>query len=83
MTPTSIRRLIWGVTVVSAGIILLLQALEMVPGHAWKYIWPAFVIIVGFELMLTSVYKGGEEIEIEVPKFWFKKVKKAKKSAKK
>ena len=81
MTPTSIRRFIWGLTIFVAGIILLLQAYEIVPGHAWRYIWPVFVIIVGLEFMLTSIYKAGEEIEIEIPKFWFKKpaLKKAKK----
>ena len=73
MTPTSIRRLIWGLTILSGGIILMLQAVEIVPGSAWKYIWPVFVIIIGVELMLTAVYKAGEEIEIEVPKYWYKK----------
>lgn len=73
MTPTSIRRLIWGVTILAAGIILMCQAVEIVPGQAWKYIWPVFVIIIGMELMITSLYKAGEEIEIEVPKYWFKK----------
>jgi hypothetical protein len=78
MTPTSIRRLIWGMTVFAAGIVLMLQAYEIVPAIAWKYIWPLFVIIIGFELMLTAVYKAGEEIEIEVPKFWYKKAKRKK-----
>lgn len=73
MTPTSIRRLFWGVTILFAGSVLLLQALEIVPGSAWKYIWPLFVIIIGLELILTAVYKAGDEIEIEVPKFWYKK----------
>lgn len=79
MTPTSIRRLIWGLTILGGGIVLMLQALEIVPGAAWKYIWPIFVIIIGLELMLTSVYKAGEEIEIEVPKYWFKKPARRKK----
>ena len=73
MTPTSIRRLIWGLTVLAAGMILMLQAYEILSGSAWKYIWPVFVIIIGIELILTAVYKAGEEIEIEVPKYWFKK----------
>ncbi len=75
MTPTSVRRFIWGITALSAGIVLMLQAFGIVPGSAWKYIWPVFVIIIGLELMLTAVYKAGEEIEIEVPKFWYKKAK--------
>jgi hypothetical protein len=75
VTPTSVRRFIWGITALSAGIILLLQAFGVVPGSAWKYIWPMFVIIIGLELMLTAVYKAGEEIEIEVPKFWYKKAR--------
>lgn len=78
MTPTSIRRLIWGMTVFAAGIVLLLQAYEIVPAIAWKYIWPLFVIIIGFELMLTAVYKAGDEIEVEIPKFWYKKGKRKK-----
>lgn len=72
MTPTSVRRLLWGLTVMTAGIILMLQAFGIVPGQSWKYIWPAFVIIIGFELIITSIYQAGEEIEIEIPKFWFK-----------
>jgi hypothetical protein len=79
MTPTSIRRFIWGITIFGAGIVLMLQAFEMIPGNAWKYIWPVFVVIIGFELMLTSVYKAGEEIEIEVPKYWYKKPARRKK----
>jgi len=79
MTPTSIRRLIWGLTILSAGVILMLQAAEIVPGSAWKYIWPVFVIIIGLELMLTAVYKAGDEIEIEVPKYWYKKPSRRKK----
>lgn len=78
MTPTSIRRLIWGLTVLAGGVILTLQAFDILAGSAWKYIWPVFVIIIGIELILTAVYKAGEEIEIEVPKFWYKKAKKRK-----
>jgi len=78
MTPTSIRRLIWGLTVLAAGVILMLQAFDILAGASWKYIWPVFVIIVGIELILTAVYKAGEEIEIEVPKFWYKKAKRRK-----
>jgi len=79
MTPTSIRRFLWGITVFFAGVILMLQAMEIVPGSAWKYIWPVFVIIIGIELILTAVYKAGEEIEIEVPKYWYKKPSRRKK----
>ena len=78
MTPTGVRRLIWGTTIFAAGTILLLQAFEVVPGQAWKYIWPVFVVIVGLELILTSLFNAGEEIEIEVPKYWFKKPKRRK-----
>jgi hypothetical protein len=78
MTPTSIRRFFWGITVLLAGTVLMLQAVEVLPGSAWKYIWPVFVIIIGFELMFTAVYKPGDEIEIEVPKFWYKKAKRRK-----
>ncbi|MFH1710674.1 MAG: DUF5668 domain-containing protein [bacterium] len=78
MTPTSIRRFIWGITVFAAGIVLTLQAYEVLSGSAWKYIWPVFVIIIGFELMFTAIYKPGEEIEIEVPKYWYKKTKRRK-----
>jgi hypothetical protein len=78
MTPTSIRRFFWGITVFLAGIVLILQAGEILPGSSWKFIWPIFVIIIGFELMFTAIYKPGEEIEIEVPKFWYKKRKKRK-----
>ena len=75
MTPTSVRRLVWGMTVFAAGIVLMLQAFEIIPGISWKYIWPVFVLIIGFELMLTAVYKSGEEIAIEIPKYWLKKKK--------
>ena len=83
MTPTSIRRMIWGLTIFGAGIVLLLQAIEILPGAAWKFIWPTFMVIIGVELMLTAVYRSGDEIEIEVPKYWFKKVKKGKRGGKK
>lgn len=79
MTPTSIRRFIWGLTIFVLGIVLLLQAYGFIPGIAWKYIWPLFVVIIGFELMLTAVYKAGDEIEIAVPKYWFKKPARRKK----
>jgi hypothetical protein len=78
MTPTSIRRFFWGITVLSAGVVLMLQAAEILPGFSWKFIWPFFVMIIGLELMFTAVYKQGDEIEIEVPKFWYKKAKKRK-----
>ena len=79
MTPTSIRRFFWGITVLSAGVVLMLQAAEILPGFSWKFIWPFFVMIIGLELMFTAVYKTGDEIEIEVPKFWYKKAKKKRK----
>ena len=78
MTPTSIRRLFWGLTIFAAGIVLALQAYDILPGSAWKYIWPYFVIIIGIELMFTAIFKSGEEIEIEVPKFWYRKGKRKK-----
>jgi hypothetical protein len=78
MTPTSIRRFVWGITIFGAGIILLLQAIEILPGFAWKFIWPTFIVIIGVELMLTAVFPAGEEIEIELSKSLFKKAKKRK-----
>ena len=72
MTPSSIRRLVWGLTVFAGGIILLLQAFEILPGSAWKYIWPLFVIIIGFELILTALYGAGDEVEVEIPKHLFR-----------
>ena len=71
MTPTSIRRFVWGITVLFAGAVLLLQALEILPGLAWKYIWPIFIIIIGMELMLTAVFKSDEETEISITRHWF------------
>ena len=79
MTPTSLRRLFWGLTVFSAGIVLLLQAIEILPGEAWKFIWPTFIVIIGIELMIAALYKQGEEVELEVSKFWLKKQKKRRK----
>jgi len=76
MTPTSIRRFIWGLTVFAAGLVLLLQAAQLVPGFAWKFIWPTFIAIIGLEMMFMSVYQYGEELEIELPKTLFKKSKK-------
>ena len=70
MTPTSIRRFVWGITVLLAGAVLLLQALDILPGLAWKYIWPVFVIIIGLELMLTAVFKSSEETEISITRHW-------------
>lgn len=73
MTPTSIRRFIWGLTVFVAGSVLWLQALGIISGEAWKHIWPIFIIIIGIEIMIVSFYSPFEEIEIEMPKNWFKK----------
>jgi hypothetical protein len=70
MTPTSIRRFVWGITVLCAGVVLMLQALEILPGFAWKYIWPVFVILIGLELMLTAVFKSSEETEISITRHW-------------
>lgn len=78
MTPTSVRRLIWGLTIFGAGIILLLQAVEILPGAAWKFIWPTFIVIIGLELVFMSLYQYGEELEIELPKSIFKKARKKK-----
>ena len=78
MTPTDLRRFIWGLTVFGGGIVLLLQAVEILPGFAWKFIWPTFIVIVGIEMMLTAIYRGVEEYETELPKGLFKKAKKRK-----
>jgi NO-binding membrane sensor protein with MHYT domain len=78
MTPTQIRRFIWGATIFGAGIVLLMQAMDLLPGIAWKFVWPTFIVIIGLELMFTSIYKYGEEIEIELSKAFFKKSKKRK-----
>jgi Domain of unknown function (DUF5668) len=78
MTPTQIRRFIWGVTLAGFGIVLLLQSMELLPGMAWKFVWPTFIVIIGLELMFTSIYRYGEEVEIEFSKSLFKKSKKRK-----
>jgi hypothetical protein len=78
MTPNSIRRFFWGLTIFGAGIVLLLQAVEILPGFAWKFIWPTFIVIIGLELMITASYKAGEEWEIELPKGLFSGAKKNK-----
>ncbi len=70
MTPTSIRRFVWGITVLLAGVVLMLQSLEIISGSSWKYIWPIFVIIIGLELMLTAVFKSSEETEISITRHW-------------
>lgn len=75
MTPTSIRRFIWGITVIFAGVILMLQALDILSGSSWKYIWPVFVIIIGLELMLTAVFKPAEETDLKISKFLTKRTK--------
>lgn len=79
MTPTQIRRFIWGLTICAAGVVLLLQAVEILPGSAWKFIWPTFITIIGLELMFMSVYQLGEEVEVEISKLWLKKGKKRRK----
>jgi hypothetical protein len=78
MTPTSIRRFIWGLTIFGAGIILLLQSIEILPGFAWKFIWPTFIVIIGVELMLTAMFPAGEEFEVRLPKGLFKKARRRK-----
>ena len=79
MTPTSIRRLVWGVTIFGAGIILLLQAVALIPGDAWKIIWPTFIVIIGLEMVLTTLFQyGEEEVKIELPKHLFNKRRKGK-----
>ncbi len=78
MTPTGVRRFIWGLTIFGAGIILLLQAIELLPGFAWKFIWPTFIVIIGLELMLTALFPAGEEFEISLPKNLFTKAKRRK-----
>jgi len=79
MTPTAIRRFIWGFTIAAAGAVLLLQATDIVPGSAWKFIWPTFITIIGLELMFISIYQLGEEVEVEISKMWLKKGKRRKK----
>jgi hypothetical protein len=79
MTSTNIRRLFWGLTIFVAGLVLLLQSVELLPGFAWKFIWPTFIVIIGIELMITSVYQYGEEVEVSISKNWFKKAKKRRK----
>lgn len=78
MTPTALRRFIWGLSVFGAGIILLLQAVEILPGAAWKFIWPTFIVIIGVEMMLIAIYPSAEEFEIELPKGLFKRAKRRK-----
>jgi hypothetical protein len=79
MTPTSIRRFVWGITVLSAGVVLVLQSLDIISGLSWRYIWPVFVIIIGLELMLTAVFDPDEETELKLLKYWSKKPRRGKK----
>lgn len=79
MTPTNLRRLFWGLTVLAAGIVLLLQSIEILPGFAWKFIWPTFIVIIGIELVITSVYQCGDEVELRLTRKWFKKGKRRRK----
>lgn len=80
MTPSDVRRMLWGLTIFAAGLVLLLQAIGTLPGEAWKFIWPTFILIIGLELIFMSIYKYGEEEIIELPKIFLrKKKKKAKK----
>ena len=79
MTPTQVRRFIWGLTICAAGVVLLLQAVEVLPGSAWKFIWPTFITLIGLEIMFISVYQYGEEMEVRISRSWFKRGKKRRK----
>ncbi|MBI4672928.1 MAG: hypothetical protein HY741_14835 [Chloroflexi bacterium] len=50
-------RLFWAVVLILLGIVLLLINLDILPGNAWNYIFPAILVLGGIVLMVG--WRGG------------------------
>jgi hypothetical protein len=55
--------LFWGIIIIVAGFLFLLDNLKLLPVSAWALIWPVFIIIVGLWLLLGRVFFRGSQPE--------------------
>lgn len=54
----------FGLVLVIIGGILLLESLGVITGDAWKYIWPALIILLGLSILFKplrgKLFGGGK-----------------------
>jgi hypothetical protein len=48
--------LFWGIIIIVAGFLFLLDNLKLLPVSAWELIWPAFLIIIGLWLLFGRFF---------------------------
>ncbi len=48
------RRFFWGGLVLVIGIILLLEALGIISGNIWRYMWAVLLIVIGVGIMFPD-----------------------------
>ncbi|MBI4770580.1 MAG: hypothetical protein HY784_09290 [Chloroflexi bacterium] len=41
----------WPIILILAGVLFLLSNLNLLPGNAWDWVWPAFLILLGVNIL--------------------------------
>lgn len=52
----------WGLVVILAGVLLLLNSFGVLSYSAWKVFWPAFLILLGIWFLLLPVFRKNEQV---------------------
>jgi hypothetical protein len=55
----------WGIVVILAGVLLLLNSFGLLGFSAWKVFWPAFLILLGLWFLLVPVFRKRGTISSE------------------
>ncbi|MFA5097339.1 MAG: DUF5668 domain-containing protein [Candidatus Margulisiibacteriota bacterium] len=48
------KRYFWGGLVLLIGAILLLEAMGILSGNIWRYLWAILLIVIGFGIMFPD-----------------------------
>jgi len=61
--------LFWGIIVLIAGVVMLLQNLNLLPEHFWAFFWPGILILLGgWFLLAPFLFRRGSDVEqVSVP----------------
>jgi len=59
------------VVITAAGVVLLLDRLEVLDVSVWDYLWPVALILIGLGITFGASGRGGQEERITAIAFWW------------
>ncbi|MBO3089913.1 LiaI-LiaF-like domain-containing protein [Cellulomonas dongxiuzhuiae] len=59
------------VVITAAGVVLLLDRLDVLDVSVWDYLWPVAIILIGLGITFGAAGRGGQEDRITAIAFWW------------